>query len=489
MSLHPVLPMELWDLIFRHILADHWLLRIARVCRAFNSLAIALYLRRSKLAGLALSQTHLSLNAGTTSALYLSCFVRLESTTSSVECKLYTLELVRGLRALHGVIEKSSGLVELRLRWWKDAWRGGDSELTGALCDVLMAVAARSTGPVFVVSNAESDSSIHSFSTSDFGFHLPQRRRSWLQFGTDDHTETRSSFFSVIQAQRCNSIAHVSVSVVPSNGQNSPPFALIVFDRLHLVLRTSSKIFAEHLSMVLPYINLSLLHRLELQTDAIDPLVLSAFLSRHPKVQGLEYKSAAHTAVSGQLLCSPPPILPALTRIRCPDPAFLPLVLDSIAFSPQTSAVIFILSLRGESPAEQADFTAALQRIADWAAAQRQRSATTSSTGQPRMITVSLELHLVHGYSIAAPTLPGARIHIHGLTDCIRHLKIVAHSRDDVNSLLPWIRDVFRGLESFIIATSEPRKSGVGRRLGVEGWWKRWGRTYRAWWRIPLLSR
>ncbi|KAJ7825356.1 hypothetical protein B0H14DRAFT_2820497 [Mycena olivaceomarginata] len=143
-----ILPVELWELIFRHIEIDPELLLLARVCSTFNAVSIRLLLARHGQGQDVFDCTSLQLSVHTLPALYLS----LQSFSATrVTCSLDRAETRWNDigHLLDALLTRTPNLRRLDLEFGHDLL-GDLASVDRAFRDMVGSMVHRTTGPVFI---------------------------------------------------------------------------------------------------------------------------------------------------------------------------------------------------------------------------------------------------------------------------------------------------------------------------------------------------
>ncbi|KAJ7853381.1 hypothetical protein B0H13DRAFT_2358979 [Mycena leptocephala] len=141
-----ILPVELWELIFRHIEFDSELLRLARVCSTFNAVSIRLLLAQHGQGQDVFDRTDLQLSVYTLRGLYLS--LRSFSATR-VTCSLDRAETQWNIHLLDALLTRTPNLRHLDLEFNHDLL-GDLACVNRAFRDMVASVVHRTTGPVYI---------------------------------------------------------------------------------------------------------------------------------------------------------------------------------------------------------------------------------------------------------------------------------------------------------------------------------------------------
>ncbi|KAF7346843.1 hypothetical protein MSAN_01823500 [Mycena sanguinolenta] len=280
----PILPVELWDVVL-NLLDDDGLLLAACVCRTWNEISIAIYMQRHNVHG---APVGLQISARLLKPLHISCAV---PQIHTLLCYFPGYAILRHMRSLRGVVAKSPHLVNLRIDWGYDLFstHSGSSDspkaVVAILRDVLCTLASRTPGPVFVVENG----AIQRFKVNDI-------RRLPLVVAAQtltkrDSTDIRTAWMAHHPDGDpfCLTSSSSSLSVdVHSIRVGSGPlesFTQITFPPMTLVLCPTTKIPAEHLSILLSHISIPTLQYLYVDKHLVDAASLSEFQRNHPQTQ------------------------------------------------------------------------------------------------------------------------------------------------------------------------------------------------------------
>ncbi|KAJ7844182.1 hypothetical protein B0H13DRAFT_2676237 [Mycena leptocephala] len=169
------------------------------------------------------------------------------------------------------------------------------------------------------------------------------------------------------------------------------------------------------LSVVLPCITLPLLYTITLNTETIDPVVLSQFLARHKTLLSLEFDSE-RPAAPARALITPAVTLPALHRINSSSPANVVRLLDALEWSPKLSNLGF--SYDRSTPHLIAGLNVLLRRLG-----QRTRD---------------VQLQLVLAASNMRP-LDEEESAIASTLACVRSVQMNVLRQETAREILPWL--------------------------------------------------
>ncbi|KAF7350546.1 F-box domain-containing protein [Mycena sanguinolenta] len=122
LSEDPILPVELWDVVL-NLLNNDGLLLTACVCRTWNEISIALYMRRHNVDGASLI---LQIPSFLLQPLHISCAV---PQIHTLRCSFPAYGILRRMRSLREVVAKCPHLINLTVDWAYDPFRtrGGSS--------------------------------------------------------------------------------------------------------------------------------------------------------------------------------------------------------------------------------------------------------------------------------------------------------------------------------------------------------------------------
>ncbi|KAJ7496458.1 hypothetical protein FB451DRAFT_1359110, partial [Mycena latifolia] len=431
-----LLPIEIWDCIF-HELPDDPLLRISMTCRTFNALCMPIYLVRKGIPSESLGAGDLAISSGLVKAVQLSFY------TPPIECLschlIFWSRFHEHLTSLRNLIRRSKSIRRLELIFNGDlAISHGHGSLKpvspkillNLFRDIVYSMSQRFNGPVVVVGLQDIFScrarDIRSWNLHQFHFygglgnyfrHLFRARHSnrttiRLHNGTSAYVSPIHSIIS----------AHI-YEIPPITRRPSASSTLIVLNHEYitsLVLGYTESsirhsIVGDELTVVLPCLILPALRTITLNTDSIDPTVLSQFLSRHKSLQSLEYDAKRSSADAAPLI-TPALALPELTRINAKAPANLIRLLDALDASPRLAN--FSFSFDRSSPTTPTALNTLLRRLA-------QRTTDT-------------QLQLILPVRIAAPLDADERALAASLA-CVRAVHLQCLQRDAARDMLLWL--------------------------------------------------
>jgi hypothetical protein len=170
------------------------------------------------------------------------------------------------------------------------------------------------------------------------------------------------------------------------------------------------------LSVILPHITLPVLDRITLNTESIDPVVLSQFLSRHKTLSWLSFNGVSHKTPSC-LLITPTLALPNLHLIESSDPANFIRLLDALDASPELS--IFRFPYDRSSPNSIAALNSLLRRL-----------------GRHTGTDIGLQLTLTTSQS---RPLDEAERAIASALACVRQVQMAVERREVALEMVPWL--------------------------------------------------
>ncbi|KAK7058120.1 hypothetical protein R3P38DRAFT_1194071 [Favolaschia claudopus] len=283
------LPAEIWDVIL-DFLANDDLLQAACVSRAWNSLSIAIVLRRH---GASPPFHSLDIPSFAIQAIHISCVIP-RMNIHTLRCAFPAHDVLRRMRSVREVVAKSFSLTSLSLDFACDFLvaksRTGvlhrPETLMSLLCDILRTVVRRiAARVVFVVV----DGGIIKITLGEDDF-LPSRCFAPAKLGGG-----RSPCFTIALGNLCfyvDNITAVSIcSVRNTSCAEQKDFTLIVFPTNFLTLDcTINSLCLGDLSSLLPNLDLPTLRHLTVKnSDGIDPVVLEEFMGRHSRAK-VEYE-------------------------------------------------------------------------------------------------------------------------------------------------------------------------------------------------------
>ncbi|KAJ6448631.1 hypothetical protein C8R45DRAFT_1084445 [Mycena sanguinolenta] len=328
-----ILPLELWELIFRHIECDPELLCLARVCRTFNAVSIRLLLARHGQGQDVFDRTDLQLSVHTLPGLYLS--LRSFSATRVVTCSLDGVETWRNIHLLDALLTRVPNLRRLDLEFDHDLL-DGLAGMNRAFRDMVASVVHRTTGPVFIFLKHE----IYSCWPRDVDVWDPQQSLSTSP-GPDRGTKTggwlkrvrrRFSRKPVPAAGKillhARDIRHMknlfslrAVSIQLVEGNKHRPCAILILDpgKVNTICLDRSyraDIPAVDLDGALVHVALPSLRRVIIRTDKADPTALRTFLANHPLVSDITYNVSDEVPTSTHKLIDPPLAHPTLALLH-----------------------------------------------------------------------------------------------------------------------------------------------------------------------------
>ncbi|KAJ6537992.1 hypothetical protein B0H19DRAFT_1382599 [Mycena capillaripes] len=443
-SARDLLPMELWELVFESLL-DEDLLVAARVCSAWNDRCVRMFLLRSGFSRLE-STTGLILDSHELPALQLSL---IPLPLRTLACRPWGSVLMRDLRCIQDFVSRSRDIEQLNLTFCCNFTRIhvahglSCSAMRAEFCDVLRAMAQKTSGPLIMISNSE----IYLVDHQDLAKWWPRQREyrslSNLQrlplikkVRTVLTRRTPRSDFSLLVGQRGKKQAFVCLSSVHtvemrsvhpgSSPQVLPPFTLLTFDektQYKLVIGWHSSadpwISSERLNTVLPYVHLPALETIRIGV-VLDPMAFTQFLAAHDRIREiqLERGAPAHVPRADEMLTSAPVALPNLTRVLCTAAADLALLLNSVHPPPNLTGVT--IDFACATPSDALAFKRALRRL-------------SLHTGD---VVLCLDLRTS---ACTGPGWPDSddRL-IASVLYCVGRLCIEFSAEDDVRSLLPW---------------------------------------------------
>jgi Arc/MetJ family transcription regulator len=325
-----ILPVELWELIFRHIELDPELLRLARVCSTFNAVSIRLLLARHGQGQDVFDSPSLQLSVHTLPALYLS----LQSFSAArVTCSLDRAKTRWNIHLLDALLTRTPNLRRLDLEFGHDLL-GDRACVNSAFRDMVASVVHRTTGPVFIFLEKEifscwpRDVDTWDLQQSLFMSSYPGTTKTgaWVKhirerFGrkpvpTKDTTgKILLHTGDIIDMKRLYRLRAVSIQLV--EGNKDPPCALLILnpgevDTICLGRRHGANIPAVDLGGALVHVTLPSLRRVIIRTDKANPTALRTFLANHPQVSDITYDVPEGVLTSTHKLIDPPLAHPTL---------------------------------------------------------------------------------------------------------------------------------------------------------------------------------
>ncbi|KAJ7319289.1 hypothetical protein DFH08DRAFT_890719 [Mycena albidolilacea] len=341
-----ILPVELWELIFRHIEFDPELLRLARVCRTFNTVSIRLLLARHGQGQDVFGSPSLQLSVHTLPALYLS----LQSFSATrVACSLDRAKTRWNIHLLDALLTRAPNLRCLDLEFDHDL-RGDLACVNTAFRDMLASVVHRTTGPVFVFLEKEiyscwprdvdtwdlqqslfmsesdpgttesepgtTESDPKMTKTGAWVKHIRERfGRKPVPTKAKDTTGKIQLHTGDIVDMRLYSLRAVSIQLV--EGNKDLPCALLILnpgkvDTICLGRLHGANIPAVDLGGALVHVALRSLRRVIIRTDKVNPTALRTFLTNHPQVSDITYDVPEGVLTSTHKLIDPPLAHPTL---------------------------------------------------------------------------------------------------------------------------------------------------------------------------------
>ncbi|KAJ7146997.1 hypothetical protein C8R44DRAFT_758562 [Mycena epipterygia] len=430
-----LLPIELWDCIFRE-LPDDPLLRISATCRAFNDLCMPIYLLRRGIPSHSLAAGDLAIQSSLIKALQLSFYI---PPIKCLSCQFYGLSVYEHMSSLRNLILRSPSIRRLELIFLEDL---STAHLNGPLSpmprkavmnlfrDILYAVSERFKGPAVIVGWQDiftcRPRDIRRWKIHEFHFSGGLRNYIRSAFQTPHPVRTTIRLHNGASANvfPIRSIISAHIYDIPSiTRRPSASSTLIVLNHEHitsLVLGYTEhsyrhSIAGDELSVVLPCITLPALYSIALNTDSIDPVILSQFLTRHKALLSLEYDAVGTQTHTGALI-TPAIALPLLNRINATDAASLVRLLDAFDTSPKLSNIGFCYDR--SSPENIAALNGLLRRLALRPKVTQLQLVLTTTNAQPldeeeRAIASSLE--------------------------CVRSVHMNCLRRETAQNILPWL--------------------------------------------------
>lgn len=440
------LPMELWELVFE-ALENESLLVAARVCCAWNDRCSRMFLLRSGLSQADLSTGNVNVDSYWLPALQFS---RLPLRT--LTCRSWGWVLMRDLRCLKSFISQSRDLEQLNITFCCNFTRihvTHDlpcSVMRAEFCDVLRAMAQKTSGPIIMILNSE----IYLVDRRDLakwwpkqrdhpGIVVLQRLRLFKKARAALERRIRQPEFSLTVGKwgsgptsvYPSSLYTVEIRTVhpESAARLLPPFTLLTFDdktqhKLLIGCRHSSSeswVSAETLDAILPYIHLPALEIIQIGVVP-NSRAFTTFLAAHGRIREIELKrdAPAHAARADAMLTDVPVTLPSLARISFTSAADVAPLLNSVHPPPNLTTIAIVFARA--TPSDALAFKRAMRRL-------------SLHIGEERLC---LELR-TSGPSCVGQEWPDAEDKlITSVLYCVSKLYIEFSTEDDVRSLLPW---------------------------------------------------
>ncbi|KAJ6549731.1 hypothetical protein B0H19DRAFT_1159687 [Mycena capillaripes] len=329
-----ILPVELWELIFRHIEFDPELLCLARVCSAFNAVSIRLLLARHGQGQDVFDRTDLQLSVYILRGLYLS--MQFFSATR-VTCSLDMAESRWNIHLLDALLTRTPNLRRLDLEFDHDLL-GDPACVNRAFRDMVASMVHRTTGPVFIFLADEIFSCWpHDVDTWDLQQSRFMRSDPWTtKAGTwvkrirervgRKPVPTKSTTGKIllhtgdiVDMTALSFLRGVSIQLV--EGDKGPPCALLILnpaerDTICLGGLYGTTIPAVDVDGTLVHVAFPSLRRVIIRTDKVNPTALRTFLANHPEVSEITYDVPGGDLTSTHKLIDPPLAHPALALFR-----------------------------------------------------------------------------------------------------------------------------------------------------------------------------
>ncbi|KAF8212673.1 hypothetical protein K438DRAFT_1804935 [Mycena galopus ATCC 62051] len=273
-----LLPVELWDVILSELTNDGLLLA-ACVCRTWNELALALYMRRHNIAA---ASSSMRIPAFVLQPLHISCVV---PQIHTLHCTFPAYALLRRMKSLRAVVAKCPQLINLSVDWGYDPFKARTylpsppAALVAILRDVLRVLAARTAGPVIVVGNE----TIQKFAPEDIG-RWPIIASAESRVSAPVHGNTWKSFWIT------GSVDAIDVRSIKVGSGPLDCFTQITFPTRTLTLRPTDDLSLVDAATILSHIYISTVMFLDIETNSIDPVALSKFRDNHPLVKIREFE-------------------------------------------------------------------------------------------------------------------------------------------------------------------------------------------------------
>ncbi|KAJ7775986.1 hypothetical protein DFH07DRAFT_798957 [Mycena maculata] len=344
----PRLPPELWDLVLEE-LCDEDLFTAAHVCAGFNDRAIVIYFQRRNISRQGFSIGSLIITSDLLRVLQLSRFT---PEIHTLVCHFWAFRVLRDLGFLRDFILRCGGIQELSVFFHGNVATAYETDtifpypqqsLLTVLGETLCAMTAKSMAPIVIIC----DSAIHMIGRWATQ-HSPQV--AWMKktrFSVTFRKEV-SPLCDFVWGRGWRRIRVASgritaIRVISVTSQTTEPFTLIIVNKdIARELDFGASVVAQDaaspsdLKIIIPHITLPSLQFLWIN-DNIDPTILTDFLLRHSTIYTIRYKPAS--APRAPTLLTHPLALPFLTRLYCPHPSNLGLLLDAFERSPRLEAI------------------------------------------------------------------------------------------------------------------------------------------------------
>ncbi|KAJ7319288.1 hypothetical protein DFH08DRAFT_390241 [Mycena albidolilacea] len=305
-----ILPVELWELIFRHIELNPELLRLARVCSTFNAVSIRLLLARHGQGQDVFDSPSLELSLHTLPALYLS----LQSFSATrVACSLDRAKTRWNIHLLDALLTRTPNLRCLDLEFDHDL----HGDVNTAFRNMVASVVHRTTGRVFIFLGDKILSWWpRGVVSSDRG--TTTKTGAWVKrirerFGRKP-VPTKSTTGKIPDTGLL-SLRAVSIQLV--KGNKDPPCAILTLDPGKIDTICLGRLYGVNIPAVdidsaLAHVVLPSLRRVVIRTDKANPTALRTFLANHPQVSNITYDVPEGVLASTHKLIDPPLAHPTL---------------------------------------------------------------------------------------------------------------------------------------------------------------------------------
>nr|GAT51967.1 predicted protein [Mycena chlorophos] len=458
-----ILPVEVWEKIFKSVAYPEFLLWHAQVCSTFNRLCILAFLERKGVLLEHLLNGKAPVSSGLIRALALYS-VRQELPATKLVChfSINSLQMAFTLNSLGYVIRRAPHLKDLSVNFGTDLFqmpqvisREEIKDLLQSVTTFLSQATQKIPGPVVVVPSNDTTvftctpAQIAKWKLHQFQFN-PRSRWSWFnwrlnQQKTKPHTywdaeqapfttQTRQPSGKYVQVAPLRKLSCFSLCFLPG----SRPLSLLVFNVNELRQFSIRDEPALHLTLpiLLSNIHLPALHTLAINTRFLDPKALRQFLVNHPSLTRLRFnpwiqQQQQPTAHDWQPLFDPPLAHPGLEELFTTIQSESKTVLAPLAMSPS----LYWISLSVDASPSQNTLQTFLEELKSLAnPSPPQRNLWVHISFQER------EPRPGQGHSKAlswtqSPRMLQAAANIH----CTKHLSISVYSQEGGENILPWV--------------------------------------------------
>ncbi|KAJ7878427.1 hypothetical protein B0H13DRAFT_2279073 [Mycena leptocephala] len=308
-----LLPIELWDCIFQELPEDP-LLRISTTCRAFNDLCMPIYLVRKGIPPLSLAPGDICIQSALIKALQLSFYI---PPIECLLCRFWVFRVHEHMWSLRNLVNRTKSIRKLELIFHEELFQAASRPLDRVPYNPAVMNLFRDI--VYCRNDSAGQSSLWAGRTSSPVV--------LVIYVAGNFTNSTSA--AVLE------IISIALSNPPSHPHHHPTPRRRFCQQQQQLLHSGAE-----LSVVLPCITLPLLYTITLNTETIDPVVLSQFLARHKTLLSLEFDSEP-PAAPARALITPAVTLPALHRINSSSPANVVRLLDALEWSPKLSNLGF----------------------------------------------------------------------------------------------------------------------------------------------------